>query len=67
MNGFIFTLILIAMGLTLFSLVAGVVLMAKGGKPNELYGNKLMRARVYLQGFAVALFVLAFFMSNAHS
>ena len=64
MNGITFTLLLIAMTLTLFSLVAGILVMVKGGKTNKLYGNKLMRARVYLQGIAVALFALAFLMNQ---
>ncbi len=67
MNGIVLTLLLIAMALTLFSLIAGVFVMAKGGKTNELYGNKLMRARVYLQGVAIALFALAFLMNSSNS
>ncbi|MGB1076984.1 MAG: twin transmembrane helix small protein [Bdellovibrionales bacterium] len=64
MNGIVFALLLVAMALTFFSLAAGLVVMVKGGKTNELYGNKLMRARVYFQGIAIALFALAFLMSN---
>lgn len=64
MNGFIFTLMLVAMGLTLLSLIAGIFVMAKGGKINEMYANKLMRARVYSQGFALALFAIAFLMNQ---
>ncbi|NBX02921.1 MAG: hypothetical protein EBR02_02420 [Alphaproteobacteria bacterium] len=41
-------------------LVAGVVLMGIGGKTNEKYANKLMIARVSLQGLAILLLVLMF-------
>ena len=40
------------------ALLLGVVSMAKGGEFNERYGNKLMRARVALQGLAIVLFIL---------
>ncbi len=45
------------LGLGLFS-------MAKGGEFNEKYGNKLMRARVALQGIAILLLVLSYFLSQ---
>jgi xanthine/uracil permease len=40
------------------ALLLGVVSMAKGGEFNRKYGNKLMRARVALQGLAILLFIL---------
>ena len=40
-------------------MVAGMVSMTKGGEFNKKYGNKLMRARVYLQGLALVFFALA--------
>lgn len=49
--------ILGVLGLGLFS-------MAKGGEFNEKYGNKLMRARVALQGIAILLLVLSYFLSQ---
>ncbi|PCI01368.1 MAG: hypothetical protein COB76_01535 [Alphaproteobacteria bacterium] len=58
MNSIFFTLMLIAMGLTLIALTAGIILMGKGGEANIAYGNKLMRARVILQGVAIACFAL---------
>ncbi|PIR37810.1 MAG: hypothetical protein COV35_07735 [Alphaproteobacteria bacterium CG11_big_fil_rev_8_21_14_0_20_39_49] len=42
-------------GITLLVLVAGVLVMAKGGEFNKKHGNKLMVARVALQLFAVLL------------
>lgn len=58
MNSIFFTLMLVAMGLTLIALTAGIILMGKGGEANIAYGNKLMKARVILQGVAIACFAL---------
>lgn len=41
-------------------LLTGMVLMAKGGEANEKYSNKLMTARVTLQGAAIVVAVLLF-------
>jgi len=54
---------LVAMGLTLIALVAGIIIMGKGGEANIQYGNKLMRARVILQGVSIALFALTILTS----
>ena len=40
------------------ALLLGLVSMAKGGEFNRKYGNKLMRARVVLQGLAILLFIV---------
>ena len=50
---------LIAMFAVLVAFSIGVVVMARGGDANIKYGNKLMKARVYLQGLALLLFILA--------
>lgn len=50
---------IIAMLLTLAVLATGMVSMIKGGEFNAKYGNKLMRARVIMQGIALAFFALA--------
>lgn len=47
--------------LTLLVLVTGVGFMMKGGKFNKKYGNKLMVARVSLQGLTLLLVILMFF------
>lgn len=44
-------------------LIAGVVLMGSGGELNKKYSNKLMIARVTLQGL-VLLLILLIFMFN---
>lgn len=45
-------------------LVAGVVLMGVGGEMNKKYGNKLMVARVTLQGLVLAVLALMFFAAG---
>lgn len=59
MSSFFIVLMVLAMFLTLASLVLGLVVMTKGGDLNKKYGNKLMQARVVMQGAALAMFVLA--------
>lgn len=59
MSGFFFTAMIIAMLATLAVLGIGLVSFIKGGAFNEKYGNKLMRARVIMQGVALAMFALA--------
>jgi hypothetical protein len=56
MRGFLFVLLLIAMFGTLAVLFAGLFTMARGGDFNKRHGNKLMRLRVMMQGFAVLIF-----------
>ncbi len=51
-------LLMVFMGLTAVVLVVGLLVMARGGKLNGQYGNKLMRARVALQAIALALFAV---------
>jgi hypothetical protein len=58
MNTLFFILMLVAMGLTLVALTAGIILMGKGGEANISYGNKLMKARVILQSVSLAFFAL---------
>ena len=51
-------LIVIALIAVLIVLLTGVFGMLRGGRFNKLYGNKLMRLRVGLQGLAVVLIVV---------
>lgn len=48
----------IAMLAVLAVLVAGVIVMAKGGEKDKKYSNKLMQARVYLQGLALLILAI---------
>ena len=52
-------LMLLAMALVFVSLIAGLFVMAKGGELDKKYSNKLMQARVFLQGLALLFFVIA--------
>lgn len=54
----------IAMLAVLTVLLAGVVVMARGGEFNRRWGNVLMRWRVLLQLVAIVLIVLAFLFSG---
>ena len=58
---------IIAMLAVLGVLVIGIVSMVKGGEFNKKYGNKLMQARVMLQGLALLLLFLAFVTSQTPS
>ena len=59
MSRFFFALMIVAMFLTLASLVVGLAGMIKGGEFNKKYGNRLMRLRVTMQGLALGFFILA--------
>ncbi len=58
MESWLPAVIVAAMVAALGALLVGVVSMAKGGEFNRKYGNKLMRARVALQGLAILLFIV---------
>jgi hypothetical protein len=49
---------------TLLVLVAGVVVMVKGGKINKEYSNKLMQARIYFQAITIAVLALIIYASK---
>lgn len=55
---FLFVLLIILMFSVVGVLGLGLVSMIKGGKFNEKYGNKLMVARVSLQGLALLVLLL---------
>lgn len=63
------TILTILLGLTLLAvlgvLLVGLVGMGGGGSFNTKYGNKLMRARVMLQGLAILLMIALGFAANA--
>jgi hypothetical protein len=66
MTNFLFIALILAMLATLGALVAGIVVMTKGGDLNKRYGQKLMRLRVFLQGLALVLFALALLSGGNH-
>ena len=58
MNGVLIILLAVTLLAVVGVLIAGVLTMGRGGEFNAKYGNKLMRARVILQGLAIVLFLL---------
>lgn len=62
MNTALSVLIVLGLGATLAVLGVGVVAMIRGGEFNRRYGNKLMRARVIVQGATILVLVLAFML-----
>ncbi|MBY0406066.1 MAG: HIG1 domain-containing protein [Rickettsiales bacterium] len=59
MSFFGIVLILLLMALA-GVLVTGIFLMGKGGEANARWGNKLMMARVWLQGAVLLVLALLF-------
>jgi len=53
-------LVIVSMLITASILVFGVITMIRGGDFNKRNGNKLMRARVIMQGVTLFLVVLMF-------
>jgi hypothetical protein len=58
MDGFVFTLLIAAMAITLLVLLMGVFSMARGGEFAKRNSNRFMRWRVIMQGVAILLFVI---------
>lgn len=54
---FLMALAIIGLIVTLGILIAGVIVMGRGGEVNRKWGNKLMRARVISQ-FMVLIFII---------
>ena len=61
MGSYILILLLIAVFIVLIS---GVLLMGRGGVVNNKYGNKLMIARVSLQGAILLVLVIMFMVGS---
>ena len=57
MSSFFIVCMLIAMAAVLGVLAVGMVAMIKGGDFNKKYGQKLIQARVILQGVALLMFL----------
>lgn len=64
MNTFLFICIALAMCSVAGVLGLGIFSMAKGGEFNKKHGNKLMRARVVLQGVTLLLLFLVMILAN---
>lgn len=55
-------MIMIVLFAVLVVLFVGIISMLKGGDFNKRWGNKLMRARVFLQGLAIILILLTAYL-----
>ena len=62
MAGFAIFLMVAAMVITLGIVFTGIFAMARGGEFNNKWANKLMRARVVMQGVALLMFILAVYL-----
>ena len=58
------SLILVFMLLTMIVLTIGLLFMARGGKLNQKYSNKLMFLRVAFQGITIALIGLIYLVTS---
>lgn len=58
MPGYLVPLLILAMLATLGVLFFGIFTMVRGGEFNRRNSNKLMRARIVLQGLALLLFAI---------
>jgi hypothetical protein len=63
MISMLFTLAVVSALITLGILLFGVITMIRGGDFNRRNSNRLMRARVIMQGVTLALLALTFFAS----
>jgi hypothetical protein len=64
MPGYLIPIFILALLATLAVLLVGVFSMARGGDFNKRYGNKLMRARVLLQGAALVLLLIVMVLAG---
>ena len=58
MSGLLIPLMIFAMLATLGVLFFGIFTMARGGDFNRKHSNRIMRARIVLQGLALLLFAV---------
>jgi hypothetical protein len=63
---FLFIAMLVSLAAVVAVLVTGIIGMLRGGEFNRKYGNKLMRARVFLQALTVVLLVLFVMSAQKH-
>lgn len=66
MSGFLVPLLILAMLATLGVLFFGIFTMARGGEFNRKHSNRLMRARVLLQGLALLIFAVIMIVAGAN-
>lgn len=59
-------LIIIAMGVVLAILLAGLFVMSLGGKIDKQWSNRLMRYRVLAQAVAILIVLAVLYFSSQH-
>lgn len=59
----LFIAALVAMIGAVASFIFGTYVMTKGGDINKKYSNKMMQARVFLQGLAIGLLFFAYLLA----
>lgn len=64
MNNLLLIGMVVLMIATVVVLMIGIVLMARGGAVNEKFSNKLMVARVALQGTALLVLGILFYVGK---
>jgi len=64
MSGFLSVLLALLLVAITGVLFTGIAAMSRGGDFNRRYGNKLMRWRLILQGAAVVVIALIFFVNQ---
>lgn len=64
MTNLFIIMMIVAMFAAFGSLAVGILSMVKGGDFNKKHGNKLMQARVGLQGCALLFLMLAWMTSG---
>lgn len=64
MKYILLTVMIVAMGLALLSVLIGMFVMAKGGETSKKYSNRFMQFRVTMQAIAIGAFVLMLISSS---
>ncbi len=64
MNTAVTISIILALASIVGVLMVGLFSMVKGGDFNKKYGNKLMQMRIALQGLALGLLALSYYLSE---
>lgn len=67
MNSVVAIILVFALVAVLATLILGLINMVRDdSKEQSSRSNQLMRWRIFLQGIAIALFLLLMFLSNKH-
>ncbi len=56
LRSFLFYMIIVLMGLTLLSVIFGLIQSIRGTRKSSIHAQRAMKARVFFQGIAIALF-----------